>query len=217
MKTNLFTLLLIITPLVVTGISYGDIIYESATLGQTGQIPTVALSAGATSGSVYYAGSRFHIDDYVNVTAIGGHFCGDEDSDGDLFGAIVQLNGPAAFPEEFPFDFDTPGLLASTLFVPEEPSSDYRTPLSVLVEPGDYAVIFGSDALGASDGHMGIPFLGQSWLPGGNAIHAGSSFDWQNVSPSNTPCRFVVEGTIVPEPATFLILSIGAVLLRKRH
>jgi hypothetical protein len=69
---------------------------------------------------------------------------------------------------------------------------DYRTPLSVVLEPGDYALVFGSDYLGASGGDGRMANLIQQNLPGSSYFFWDGS-SWHNTNPYEPP-RFVVEG-----------------------
>ncbi len=194
-------------------LSHATIIYESATLGPTGQ-SGLGIAAGYyhSSGLDAYAGSRFHVnqDEVAQVTAIGGHFFGGDT--GTVFGAIVLLSGPDAFPTTVPFNSSE--VIASTVFTPDSPSDDYRIPLSVTLDAGDYALIFGSSTLGASGGNLAMPVSGQSWLPGGNLIIAGTNFGWSSF---DERARFVVEGVIVPEPSTLLLLALGMVMVKRKR
>ena len=213
--------LLFLTALVCTDLAGGseaqaDIIYESATLGQVGLTGGIAVAAGFDDfmNTDYYAGARFHLDYEAEVTAIGGHFLLDNDNTGNLFGAILPLSGAGAMPSLPPLD--SLDVIASTVFVPDDsPSSDYRTSLAVTLQPGDYALIFGSNALGAADGIMRIMANGQQRLDDGDLILAETGSGW---SAGQLPARFVIEGTVnVPEPTTILLLSLGGVFLRKRR
>lgn len=192
------------------------ILYESTTLGTTGRAPSGSVVGRIDSDRAYY-GSIFHIDSGIcwEVTAIGGHFCRFYDSSGTLFGAIMKLDSPEVLPSDPPLDF--PDVVASTVFVPDYPSSDYRTPLSVTLEAGDYALVFGSDDLGASDGSMVVMNQpGHENLLGEYPIYAYTYQGWNyNYSTGAREARFVVEGTIVPEPATLLLLSLGGLIVRK--
>ena len=115
-----------------------------------------------------------------------------------------------ALPSGNPFDGTT---LASTTFDPGFPSFDVLTPLSVLLNPGDYAVIFGGPGqFGATK--QGSMASNNIDLPAG----VGSYFfwnvnNWQNGEFSSA--RFVVEGDVVrvrnavPEPITAALGLMG--------
>jgi hypothetical protein len=185
--------------------AWAGIIFESSTMG-----PAPAYS-GATLNTSVFLGARFQVTSPVQVTAIGGHLW--EDS-GTFFGAIVSLTGSTALPTGSPFDGT---VLASTTFVGSNPSSDYRTPLSVALGTGWYGLVFGAGQLGSVSGAGAMPM--------NNTDLVGSSYFFWNGSSWNTTTsqglRFVVEGpSDVPEPSTFVLLGtsvLGLALLRRRR
>jgi len=162
------------------------IIYESATMGAAGQTNGWGLSWEQ------FIGSRFYVNQQVEVTAIGGHLT--EWTAGNLFGAIIALTGPDDLPDGSPFY--SPEVVASTVFDPGYPSSDFRTPLAVTLQPGYYALVFGTYELGASNGEGAMPYGGQVDLPGASyfiwAYDLYWGWGWYNTLP--TQARFVVEG-----------------------
>lgn len=199
MKTSVihvFSCLLVLTLwLGAGGRAAADVIHESAVLGPTGVVFGVSLSTGQ------YVGSRFHLDSPVQVEQIGGHLVGT----GTLFGAIVSLSGHGALPSGNPFDGTT---VASTVFNAGFPSTDFRTPLSVQLPPGDYALIFGSGQFGATGN--GFMLNNNTDIPGQASYIISNSLNWSNSPFSNM--RFVVEGavgTVIPEPSTLTLLALG--------
>lgn len=158
------------------------IIHESATLGPTGEFGGLALSSGQ------FLGSRFHIDAPVEVTDIGGHLATIPGVGNELlFGAIVSLAGPTALPSGAPFDRT---LVALTTFKADFPSTDFLTPLSVTLPPGDYALIFGAGQFGATgDGFMTID---NTDIPGRASYISWDGSSWRNSIDENL--RFVVVG-----------------------
>ncbi|MGV0024461.1 hypothetical protein ACFE35_05630 [Phormidesmis priestleyi ANT.L61.2] len=162
-------------------------ILTSATLGATGQIFGVPVS------NVQYLGWRFKVTAPFQVTQIGGHLVGDGGGK-PVFGAIVRLSSPTAFPTAFP---PAPGeVVASATFIPPSAlttkSQDVRIPLSASLPPGNYALIFGSTTrLG---GIARLP-INNSSLPGSTYFLSGGG-TYQNLDPSTglTNIRFVVEG-----------------------
>ena len=146
------------------------------------------------------------------VTAIGGYMGGIV-VDGTFFGAILSLEDSESFPIGEPFNGSE--VVASTLFTLPYGLQDHRFALSTQLAPGDYALVFGSEQLGASGGVGRMPSDGMTnlpvtldkmyWQPGNNG--------WHNFT---LPHRFVVEGTVIPEPASLLLLGLGGLLIRKR-
>jgi len=159
------------------------VIHESATMGPPGQ------DYGVVVGAEQFAGARFYIDRRLEVTQIGGHinqvYVG-----ADFFGAIVSLSGPSDLPDGYPFTYSE--VVASTVFDPYYFSTDYRTPLSVELNPGYYALVFGTDALGSANGYGIMPFYGQTSFPSASYFVFQPLYGWGNVETNNT--RFVIEG-----------------------
>jgi len=187
--------------------AFADIIYESATLGPTGQ-----TSGGLNANTVQLLGSRFSISEIVDVTDVGGHFRNPQLFGNDLiFGAIVELSGPNAFPLGDPF---TGGeVLAFTTFTPPDPSADISIPLSITLQPGDYALVFGAGEFGATG--QGVMTDNNFDTPEG----VGSYITWQtnnNWVPivTHDDLRFTVNGLGIPPVGGELIpLDTSALLL----
>jgi hypothetical protein len=178
-------------------------IYESATLGRTGPY--------ANSGydiDTQCLGWRFHLDAPFQVQAIGGNISGS----GTFFGAIAPLSSPSALPSGTPFDDTT---IAVTTFRGPGDATDITIPLSALLVPGDYALIFGSEQFGTS-GSGTMSFFNQD-LPGSSPYLVwhdqshGSYWAYEQIS----GIRFVVKGLVVPEPnaVALLAVSYGTILL----
>jgi hypothetical protein len=167
--------------------SYAAIIHQSATMGPTGQTYGYILS------SEQFIGSRFQVNQQVQVTAIGGHLLA---GSGSIFGAIISLSNMTSLPDGSPFYSSE--VVASKVFTPNPVSSDFRTSLSVTLEPGAYALVFGAGEFGSgyySTAYM--PYGGQSDLPGSSYfawIWDGWEMAWVDVDASGA--RFVVEGMV---------------------
>jgi hypothetical protein len=190
MKTYLFQILTsVILILFIYSYAQADIIYESATMGPSGQ-----YSGGYAIDSMQFIGASFYVPSTVQVTAIGGHLYAIYSGD-DVFGAIVKLNSASDLPKGLPLN--SPEVVAQTVFVPSYYSSDIRVPLSCTLTPGYYGLVFGSGLYGAT-GMGSMPYTGQSDLPGASYffwLDDGIDYGWYNTSALNV--RFVVEGTVV--------------------
>jgi hypothetical protein len=171
-----------------------EIIHESATMAAFGQMSGLPFDANL------FMGSRFYVDEQVEVSTIGGHLL--EYTAGTVFGAIVSLSGPTALP--FGSPLHPAEVAGSVVFTLPYASMDFRVPLSATLGPGDYALIFGSDQFGASVSGAGlIPGPGQSNLPGASYFAWDGTIPvWFDINPAEPP-RFVVEGIRTP------IITIG--------
>ncbi len=180
-----------------------DLIYQSALLGPR-------TDSGSLINSQQMLGTRFHLDNPVEVQQIGGAI---GLTSGTIFGAVFQLSSPTAFPSGNPFDTSP---VAVTVFDVGYPLNwDIRVPLQVTLAPGDYALMFGSGLYGATGwatattDNIDLPGSSCIWW---NGWYAPSS-DWYNWDPGlNGPVRFVVEGIVIPEPASFAVFAVGAAL-----
>jgi hypothetical protein len=186
------------------------VIFQSATLGQTG------LSYG--NGWVISGGTdlavRFQLLNTYDVTAVGGDFVSSGPvPNGTIFAAIVAISGPTGFP-------GTPGSftpLASATFTAPSSSADIRVALPVTLGPGYYALIFGGGRFGATGNALApgtdSDLPGVSYFVGAGVSDPGSY--WQNGGISGT--RFVVEGNLspggVPEPSTGVLWVGGGLAL----
>lgn len=170
-------------------------IFESATLGATGQ------SVGLTVSDSQLVGARFEVASRVDSATIGGHF--DQTIPGQFFGTVVALSGPDDFPDSS--DLSTSDVLGSALITFPEPSEEVFASLVVTLTPGWYAVVFGSGLFGSS---------GRGVAPENNPDIGSPSYffrdaggTYRNASTGNK--RFFL--TAIPEPSTALLLG-GALL-----
>jgi len=169
------------------------VILETASMGSTCNCGGIAIQ------SSQFLGSRFHIEDAMTITRVGGHLTsGQNGAGGEIFAAIVQLAGPDAFPAGLPF---APGeVLATTLIpVPVGLSADVRVPLSVTLQPGDYLLVFGSGLFGATgEGSLTTvnPALSEPVFPVYNANNQEPSwvdYPITALGQTNRTMRLVVE------------------------
>ena len=174
------------------------VVLESAPLGTTGRI------GGTSITSNQHVGWRFQTTQTLSVERVGGHLLSIPSIPGDIFAALISLPSIDSFPQGSPFT--TEEVVATTTFRPNFPSDEILTPLSALLPPGDYALVFGTNDFGATgEGaiHNGpdqpdIPPTDISsyifWgIPG-----PGQSPVWRTNLASNM--RFIIEGQIVPDP-----------------
>lgn len=179
-------------------------IFESGTLGPTG-IPR-GVVPGANVSSDVFNGVRFELATPVITTQVGGHFVGSVGTTDTLFGAIVKLADENDYPDSA--DLSTPDVLGSTKLTFPEPSAEVFGDLSLSLDPGWYALVFGSGLFGAS-GNGAMPLNNPDI---GNPTYIGfqSGTGWFNLSTLSDAFefedyRFVVKGTAIPEPATVAI------------
>jgi hypothetical protein len=197
---------------------------ESARLDTTGQRDGIVISSDESIGTNQFLGWRFQLTNPLQVTDIGGHLASRSNfGNGEIFGAIISLSNSNAIPQGEPFKLgEVPGqVLATTSFNPGFPSRDVTVPLFVTLNPGNYALIFGTGLFGAS-GYGFMP-RSQQDFPGSSYFFSVDTF-WEGGS-NFSSVRFVVKGesdifTSIPEPTCTLgLLTLGisgAGLLRKR-
>ena len=184
-------------------------IFESGTLGATGIVAS-ELSSGAVLGtsvdSFVYVGARFQLNQHVLTQRIGGHFV--SASSGTFFGAIVKLNGENDTPDSL--DLSTPDILGAALIDFPTSSNEVFGNLSLTLEPGWYSLVFGSGLFGTS-GDGGAVRNGTDI--GEPAYISAQPFsgvsNWIDVGSELPNHRFVLQGQIVPEPTSFLLLLLG--------
>jgi hypothetical protein len=183
---------------------FAAVIYESATLGPTG------INGGAAIGykttNEWQMGCRFSIKETTQVTAVGGHIGnmsldeGHFDPDAEIYAAIVAMDSPSSYPSFLPSEIETYAL-ATVTFKPGASlasSEDLRIPLSILLEPGNYGLIFGAGLLG-TDGEAAMP-LNNPVLPGASFFGGLSDDVWRPVVAESEGMRFVVEGYVIDPP-----------------
>lgn len=206
---------------------------ESSRLGSLSGLP------GLVVGADQFLGWRFQLDAPLQVTDIGGHFYG---FNSEIFGTIVSLSSPNAFPQENPSELEKVSLASTTFSIINNgnPNSSvfFLTPLSITLKPGNYALIFGSGLFGASgEEAMPVPenqiaFPNTSFFFADLSVdpNASGSFSWSELLPepqgNEGDLYFTIRGnpiSSVPEPSpihSLLILSIlgaGSVLLTKKQ
>ena len=112
---------------------------QSTTLGSTGHI------SGSSVSTNQFIGWRFQIHSTFSVEHIGGHLLSDPFSSGNIFAALVSLDSITAVPHGSPFADNE--LIAATTFRPSFPSEQVTVPLAATLQPGSYALVFGTGHL----------------------------------------------------------------------
>jgi hypothetical protein len=106
------TLLVAVSALTATGQATADILFESGTLGPTG-IPRTEVSGGSNISPAVFVGVRFHLDQPVLTSHVGGHFVRNTGANESFFGAIVALTNDNDFPDSG--TLSTPDMIGSAL------------------------------------------------------------------------------------------------------
>ena len=122
-----------------------DFIFESADVGRTGRFS----GGGIGVSEDFFSGVRFELTEPAEIGSIGGMFSSRED--GTIFGAVVELPGGFSYPD--PPDLSGNDVLGTTLL--ELPPfidgiQDISAPLELSLDPGWYALMFGSGKFGAT-------------------------------------------------------------------
>jgi hypothetical protein len=182
-----------------------EILFESGTLGPTGTaegaVPSTNVSASI------YPGVRFQLTQPVKTELIGGHFV--DDLGGTFFGAIVALEDANDFPNSE--DRATPDVLGVTQLTFPVASADVFGDLSVSLQPGWYALVFGTGRFGTS-GNGGAT-RNNTDIGDPSYIAFGPNLKWFNMDIFGDffdNHRFVVLGEIVPEPSSISLLLVSA-------
>lgn len=194
----------------------GNLVLETASYPITGILSGHNGAGDLSIGEFQYLGVRFSLTQTTQISQIGGMIQGNSSSQFagnlELFGAIASIDSPNGFPNALPPTFQP---IAVTTFFPPvaSVSTDTLVPLSVVLAPGNYALIFGSFQFGATgSGYM--PYMSgdigqQSFFVG--SIHStnGTDADWNNGDGDADDFRFVIYGTAVPEPSSLILAAFG--------
>ncbi|TWT72740.1 hypothetical protein Pla123a_40390 [Posidoniimonas polymericola] len=215
---------------VLTEMTSGAILYQSATLGPTGVSLQEVQDQIVRGRNIYpggFQGVRFYLPSKSKVSRVGGHLIGlglggsEEGGRGDIFAAVVNLSGESDMPDSA--DFSTPDFLGSTLITPPRTSADVYGELRLTLDAGWYALVLGGGFLG-SDRGLGFAAAVQNNPSTGDPRYIGwqspyDGIDWTEGGVYDRNQRFVVEGVVVPEPgsgALLWCLVVGA-WWRSRH
>jgi hypothetical protein len=218
---KLFRILLVSVSLLAlscyASVANAAILYESGTLGPTG-VPFSGLGGGTAPGSSgvtpnLFSGVRFQLLQPAKTTRVGGHFVHNPSSGNTFFGAIVRLDNGDDFPDSG--NLSTSDVKGTSLLTFSVLSAEVFGDLELHLDPGWYALVFGSGLFGA-DG-SGAAVLNNPDIGSPSYIAHQTGAGWIELSTLPGPFRnfhLVVEGTIVPEPTgvTMVILAVFALL-----
>ena len=188
--------------------AWAGTIFESGTLGPTG-LPQGSVAATNITPSVF-TGVRFQLTQPAITTQVGGHFV--DRTDGTFFGAIVALDDENDFPDSG--DLSTPDVLGAAVLTFPVPSAEVFGDITVSLDPGWHALVFGSGLFGSSGGGaapQNNPDIGdpvyiayQPWI--GWFDLAGGPLTFENH-------RFVINGNLIPEPSGAVLALIAIIHL----
>jgi len=190
------------------------VIYQSGTLGPTGITKNEVLSQAVLAANVSsfnFVGARFFIEEEMLTTSLGGHFIGGF-NDTSFFGAIVRLTDSLDFPDSV--DLSTPDVIGVTTLTFPDTSDEVFGDLTVHLQPGWYALVFGSGLFGTT-GRGSAP-TNNTDIESPQYIIGQPDEGWFNASIftlANDNFRFVVEGQAIPEPAASILMLFGAICL----
>lgn len=165
--------------LILASVEHADAaIYLAESMSST--IGPTANASGNTISASSAVGYRFQVGDNATTGRIGGFFS--QFAAGGLYGAIVRLSGPADFPDTL--DLSSADVLGGVVLnapiytgAPGTGPSIVSANLNVNLTPGEYALVFGSGAFGATGvGSLAYPGATAGTLPG--FVTSGSG--WTN-------------------------------------
>jgi len=209
----LFSLLLGCGFVLITGTQVSAaVIYESGTLGETG-VPFSELGGsvpGTNIKDVVFTGVRFELNQPVITSEVGGHFVAPVS--GTFFAAIIALNNGNDFPQSG--DLSTPDVLGKTLLTFPTSSAEVFGDLTLSLEPGRYALVFGSGLFDATTNGGAV----RNGTDIGDPTYIGHQpgAGWFNLAalPSKFENhRFIIKGTVVPEPSTLGLIILALVFI----
>lgn len=185
-------------------------IFESGTLGPTGVLYADLGDAvpGTNVKDSVFVGVRFQLNQRAVTSEIGGHFVAS--SSGTFFGAIVELDDGNDFPDSQ--DLVTPDVLGHSLLTFPDPSDEVFADLSLELDPGWYALVFGSGLFGAT-ANGGAVRNGADIGDPTYIVALPTGTGWHDLTFSLPNHRFVVQGEIVPEASGIALASLATLLV----
>jgi hypothetical protein len=152
------------------------------------------------NGANQLFGATFTLTQESQITGVGGVFTQFDGDGGSIFAAIIAA---PALQTAVNSSTLTGLSLASTVFVAPADGSDASTPLSVLLGPGTYELVFGSGLFGAT-GQSGLASGMDGTATLAQSVDGGAT--WGTLSDS---VRVTVTGDVVPLPAGLPLFCSG--------
>ncbi len=143
-------------------------VLETATMGAPGQV-----GGGAVISSSSWFGAVFSLDAQGEVTSVGAHLR--STSPGLVFAAVLPIDEVTGLPA----CLDLSCAVAVETGTPSDPSAELVVPLQASLPAGDYALLFGSGAAGASGeavAPLNDPMVGTPTFMG--RVFFGGEFIW---------------------------------------
>lgn len=214
MTSSMTRMCIAITLFVVSkNVVLAGIIFESATLEQVG-VPRedvgLQIVPGYNVKSNIFAGARFELTEPISTTSIGGLFVGPFGIPDTFFGAIVQLSDANDFPDSE--DLSTPDVLGMTLLTFPNPSAEIVGLLELQLEPGWYALVFGSGLFGSDGAGAVLVNNTEIGTPDYIGFQFGAGWGPRDRDFDNS-ARYVVNGQVVPEPAVMQMSIVSLMIL----
>src|SRR5712692_7172043 len=138
-KKILTVLVLLVFFLGASPSAYATFLFETAT---GNDLPT-----GLVVDNFFWPMHRFEVASGVELHSVGGVFNTNTGGKESIFGAVVALSGPSDFPNSL--DLSTSDVLGVTLVNVGLTDADYSGSLKLLLNPGWYALAFGTGKFGA--------------------------------------------------------------------
>jgi len=187
----------------------------ASTMAQTNASIVIVDTASGTPGPVgatvsddFFLFHRFEILSTTTLSSVGGHFRNTSAGSADVFAAIVALSGSADLPDSL--DLSTPDVLATGLItLPQtNPGNLFQTQLNPTLQPGWYALGFGTGQFGATSGVNGVALeqLATDLDPSQRALRAIQTTPTTTGSFGDATRRLRFTVTAVPEPSTAVLL-----------
>jgi len=195
-------------------LALADVIFESGTLGPTGILYS-QLGNTVPGTEVFlsvFPGVRFELTQPVKTTSVGGHLVAS--TGGTFFGAIVALDDENDFPNSG--NLSTPDVLGTATLTFPNPSNEVFGNLELELGPGWYALVFGSELFNTTGAGGAV----RNGMDLGNPTYISFQPDqWFNLDDLPLPFdnhRFVVNGEIVPEPSSLVLVLLTILALSPR-